>query len=146
VLQELRRLQGEAVRADTPAAAAQATAVSWLDVQETTLVGKVRHVGRNDEKRFRDSDDFLEQLNVDTYVSKSGRRGLIVRSVDSQLASSFGVAAGDVLLEVNGQKVESKAQAFSLGKAQYKRGVRTFVTKWLSGGQEVERIYQAPDK
>lgn len=147
VLHELRRLQGAgAVRPDAKTAGAQPMVMSWLDVQETTVVGKVRHIGRKDEKRFRESDDFLERLNVDTYVSKSGRRGLIVRSADAELASSFGVAPGDVLLELNGQKVESKAQAFSLGKEQYKRGVRTFVSKWLSGGQEVERIYQAPDK
>ena len=28
----------------------------------------------------------------------------------------------------------------------YQRGVRTFSTKWLSNGQVVERVYQAPNK
>lgn len=148
MLAELRRLQG---KSDTPArdpAAAQVptAAQPWVDVEETTLVGRVRHIGRKDQKRFADSDEWMEQVNFDTYISSRGRRGLIVRSVDSKLAASFGVAAGDVLIEVNGQKVESKAQAVSVGKAQYKRGVRTFVTKWLSNGQEVERTYQAPEK
>ena len=31
-------------------------------------------------------------------------------------------------------------------KKAYKRGVRTFTTKWLSNGQEIERVYQAPDR
>jgi hypothetical protein len=29
------------------------------------------------------------------------------------------------------------------GEGEYQKGVRTFVTKWLSGGQVVERTYQA---
>jgi hypothetical protein len=147
MLAELRRLQGQDATPRGPATAPAPTAAQpWVEVEETTMVGKVRHIGRKDQKRLSDSEDWMEQINVDTYVSSKGRRGLIVRSVDSKLAASFGVAAGDVLIEVNGQKVESKAQAMSVGKAQYKRGVRTFVTKWLSNGQEVERTYQAPDK
>jgi hypothetical protein len=47
---------------------------------------------------------------------------------------------------VNGRSVTSKGQAVNMVKKAYKRGVRTFTTKWLSNGQEVERVYQAPNK
>ena len=53
---------------------------------------------------------------------------------------------GEVLIEINSRKVESKAQAVSLVKADYNRGVRTFTTKWWANGQVVDRTYQAPDK
>ncbi len=147
ILKELRILQGRsgpASRTSSPVAAEAPT--SWMEVEETTLVGNVRHIGRKDQQRFRDgTDDLLEQLNVDTYVSSKGTRGLIVKGVDQRLASSFGVTPGEVLLEINGKKVESKAQAVSQVKADYKRGVRTFTTKWMANGQVVDRTYQAPE-
>ena len=31
-------------------------------------------------------------------------------------------------------------------KGEYKKGVRRYYTKWLSNGQVVERVYQAPTK
>jgi hypothetical protein len=31
-------------------------------------------------------------------------------------------------------------------KKDYKRGVRSYATKWLSNGQEVTRVYLAPNK
>ncbi|MBL9079827.1 MAG: hypothetical protein JNL08_20180 [Planctomycetes bacterium] len=151
VLRELRRLQEREGIAPTrqrePSAAAPKQG-TWLDVEETTRVNGVTHIGRKEAQRFEQSGDrFFEQLNVDTYVSKTGNlRGLIVRNVDPRLAQQFGVQAGEVLLEVNGRPVQTQAQAIQLGKADYKRGVRTFVTKWLTNGQVVERTYQAPDR
>ncbi|MGK0354192.1 MAG: hypothetical protein ACJAYX_004894, partial [Planctomycetota bacterium] len=40
----------------------------------------------------------------------------------------------------------SKAQAVNMVKKAYKRGVRSYSTKWLSNGQEVTRVYMAPNK
>ncbi len=149
VLQEMRRLQGRPVAGGNSGASGAATQSSgWIDVDETKMVGSVRQISKKDEERFRtNSDELFEQLNLDTYVSKSSNlRGLVVRNVDAQLASKFGVAAGEVLIEINGRPVQSKAQAVQLGKADYKRGVRTFATKWLANGAIVERTYQAPDR
>ncbi len=150
LLRELRRLQGrpdDDGSARTAAAQTPATS-TWMDVEETTRTGSVVNVGRSDERVFReDPDSFLSQLNFDTYMSqRSNTRGLILRGGDSKLAARFGVAAGEVLLEINGKKVESKAQAFANAKADYQRGVRTFHSKWLSNGQIVERTYQVPNK
>lgn len=147
ILKELRILQGRTGPVARNTAPAAVPATTWLEVEETTRRGNTWDIGRKDELRFRDqSDDFLEKLNVDPYVSRSGTRGLIVKGVDQKLASSFGVAPGEVLIEINGRKVESKAQAVSLVKGDYNRGVRTFATKWMSNGQVVDRTYQAPDK
>jgi hypothetical protein len=149
VLRELRALRGDRrpVRPSTETPAAGDT--KWVDTEETVLVGSVRHIGRKDAERFRDgADDLLDSLNVDNYVStkSNGVRGLIVKGVDPKLAASFGVGVGEVLLEINGRKVESKAQAVSQVKGDYKRGVRTFATKWLVNGEVVDRTIQAPDK
>lgn len=148
VLRELRRLEGRAADTPRPVAPAAGATPKWVDVQETTRVGAVVNIGRKDEQRFRDnSEEFLTQLNLDTYVSKSSSlKGLQVRNVDPQLATRFGVQQGDVLIELNGRAVQTKAQAMQMGKADYERGVRTFQTKWWSNGQVVERTYQAPDR
>ncbi|MBM4061586.1 MAG: hypothetical protein FJ265_10900 [Planctomycetes bacterium] len=147
---ELHRLGGVAPGAAGQPAGAEpsAPAGTWLEVDETTLAGNVRHIGRKLETRIRENPDELwEKVHVDTYVSKqSNRRGLQVRNIEPQVAAQFGVSQGDVLLEVNGRVVQTQAQALQFGKGEYKKGVRTFVTKWLSNGQVVERIYQAPDK
>ncbi len=148
VLQELRRLQGREGEVTTRDPAAGDAKGAWIDQEETTLVNGVRNIGRKDARRFEeDGDRLFEQLHVDTYVSKSSDlRGLVVRNVDPRLSQQFGVAAGEVLLEVNNRPVQTQAQALQLGKSDYNRGVRTFVTKWLANGQIVERTYQAPDR
>ncbi|MCB9877405.1 MAG: hypothetical protein H6835_07365 [Planctomycetes bacterium] len=148
VLVELRRLQGrETPRASTNASTANDN-LAWKDVEETTRFGNQFHIGRKDEERFRQgADDFLGGVYLDTYTSRhSSTRGLQVRQVDSKIAQSYGVVQGDVLLEINNRKVESKAQATNQVTRDYDRGVRTFTTKWLSNGQVVERVYQAPDR
>lgn len=149
VLRALRELQGRPTSARPVADRTEAPirSGSWREVEETTREGNTFHIGRNDEQRIRAGEDVFEQFSLDTYSSRSGNvTGLIVRNVDPQLAARFGVAAGEVLIEVNGKKVESKAQAIQTGKKDYQRGVRTFVTKWMVNGQVVERTYQAPDK
>jgi hypothetical protein len=149
VLEELHRLQGRSASEPSPTAAAKPAASSaWQDVPETTRTGNQWQLSRKDEQRIRENPDQLfEQFSVETYVGRSGAvRGVTFRSVEPQLAQRFGVAPGEVLIEVNGRTVESKAQALQFGKADYGRGVRTFVTKWLSNGQVVERVYQAPDR
>jgi hypothetical protein len=147
VMQELRRLQGRSPgKADKPDANKPVAANNWVEQQVTTRLDNKWNIGRDDEKVFREQPDQLfEQVNAETWVSRTGKdRGVMVRNADPQLAQRFGVVAGDVLIEVNGRKVESKAQAMQFGKADYNRGVRTFTTRWLSNGQVVERVYQAP--
>lgn len=148
VARELRRLRGREAETEASGPAAGPVANAWREVEETTRFGNEIHIGRKDEARFREhSDDLYEQVNLDTWVSReSSMTGLIVRNIDPQLKARFGIAEGEVLLEVNGRKVASKAQALQFGKADYKRGVRTFTTKWLANGQIVERVYQAPNK
>jgi len=150
VIEELRRLQGRSGpdSETVPAVPSASASIQWQEVAETTRVGQAWQVSRKDEQRFRENPDQLfEQFSVDTYVGRSGSiRGVTFRSVEPQLAQRFGVSAGEVLIEVNGRTVESKAQALQFGKTDYNRGVRTFTTKWLSNGQIVERVYQAPDR
>jgi hypothetical protein len=62
-----------------------------------------------------------------------------VRNVDAKLAKTLGIAAGEVLIEINGRAVRSRNEALDIGKGDYKRGVRTFTTKWLANGAVVER-------
>ncbi len=120
---------------------------TWREVENTTRFGNQWHIGRNDERSFSDPDEFFSSVYVDTYVSKSSKlRGLSVRNIQPKIAAKYGVQAGDVLIQVNGRSVTSKGQAVNMVKKAYKRGVRTFTTKWLSNGQEVERVYQAPNK
>ncbi len=147
VLRELLRLQGRGGPVAPRAVAAPTAVGQWMDVPETTRIGNVVNIGRDDEKRFRDNDDFFDQVYVDTYVSRDGSmRGLIVKNVDAEIGRKFGVSAGEVLIEVNGKKVESRGQAIQAGKKDYQRGVRTFVTKWLVNGAVIERTIQAPDR
>lgn len=147
VLVALRKLQGRSgervARSDEP----ESNQNQWREVEETTRIGDQIHIGRKDEQRFRSSGDFFNDVYVDTYVSKtSSLRGVSVRSVQPKLAQTYGIQTGDVLLEVNSRKITSKAQATNMVKKDYQRGVRTFSTKWLSNGQVVERVYQAPDQ
>lgn len=152
VLAEMRKLQGRSApvaQESGGGVASRSGGATWIDQMETTRSGNVVNIGREDETRLRErSEEMFAQMDVDTYVSKSSDlKGIYIRSAEPQLAARLGVSAGDVLLEVNGRKVESKAQAIQTGKSDYNRGVRTFVTKWLtSSGQMVERTYQAPDR
>lgn len=149
LVQELQRLRGDsgsAIQAKPDAkVAGVADQPDYPDVEETTLVGGVRVLGRRQEQRFREnSDEVWQRIQLDTYQSRtSTTRGLQVRSVDPAIAAEFGVVQGDVLLEVNGHPVRSQAEALRFGESEYGKGVRTFVTKWLSAGQVVERTYQA---
>jgi hypothetical protein len=118
----------------------------WVDVEETKRIDNVWNIGRNDEKSFVDNDEkFLEQINLDTYKSRfDGTTGVKVVNIDSQIGNRFGIQSGDVLLSVNGEEVRNKPEAISVVKRQYNRGTRQFVARFLSGGQIVERTYQAP--
>lgn len=147
VLLALRQLQGREGDPQRPVAKKPENSVGWREVENTTRIGNQWHIGKKDERSFRDPDEFFSSVYVDTYVSKSSKlRGLSVRNIQPKMAAKFGVTAGDVLIEVNGRAVTSKGQAVNMVKKAYKRGVRTFTTKWLSNGQEIERVYQAPNK
>jgi len=145
VLRAVRQLQNREVDVSREPKAEAGN--QWLDVENTTKVGNTFHIGRNDEQLFRDPKGLFGSVHFDTYVSKySDARGLIIRNVDKQLAKTFGLQSGEVILTINGRKVRSKAQAANLVKRSYERGVRTFTTTWWSNGQEIERVYQAPDR
>ncbi|MEY4673959.1 MAG: hypothetical protein RL148_1743 [Planctomycetota bacterium] len=118
----------------------------WVDVEETKRIDNVWNIGRNDERSFRENDEgFLEQINLDTYQSRfDGTKGVKVVNIDNQISNRFGIQSGDVLLSVNGEEVRNKSEAISVVKRQYNRGSRTFVARFLSAGQIVERTYQAP--
>ena len=149
VMKELleQRRAGRAVSgAGEETASAPADAGQWVDVEETKRIDNVWNIGRNDEKSFVDNDEkFLEQINLDTYKSRfDGTTGVKVVNIDSQIGNRFGIQSGDVLLSVNGEEVRNKPEAISVVKRQYNRGTRQFVARFLSGGQIVERTYQAP--
>lgn len=147
VLIALRKLQGRSGERGSSAERPTAAANEWRDVEETTRFGNQFHIGRKDEAQFRSSGDFFNNVYVDTYVSKTSKlRGVSVRSVEPKLAQSYGIQTGDVLLKVNNRPITSKAQATNMVKKDYQRGVRTFSTEWLSNGQVVQRVYQAPDR
>jgi hypothetical protein len=146
LLAEIRSLQGRAApTASNGTPVPISNSGVWIDLPETKVVNGVTQVSKKDEERFRDPDELLSQIHVDTYAGKSVK-GLIVRNVDSKLAKTFGIAAGEVLIEINGRAVRSRSEALELGKGDYRRGVRTFVTKWLANGAVIERTYQAPDR
>ena len=150
VLLALRRLQGSESDAGSESKKTGGLAAKpnqWREVENTTRYGDQFHIGRKDERSFRDTDEFFSSVHVDTYVSKSSSmRGLSVRNIKSDVAQKFGVQTGDVLIEVNNRPVSSKAQAVNMVKKDYGRGVRSFSTKWLSNGQVVNRVYLAPAK
>jgi hypothetical protein len=147
VLLSLRRMQGREGDSKSTTVKPTAKPNQWREVENTTRYGNEFHIGRKDETSFRDPDQFFSSVHVDTYVSKtSSMRGLSVRNIKSDVAQKFGVQTGDVLLEVNNRKVSSKAQAVNMVKKDYKRGVRSYATKWMSNGQEVTRVYLAPNK
>ncbi|MCA8950382.1 MAG: hypothetical protein KDE27_12825 [Planctomycetes bacterium] len=148
VLRELNKFYGEKVTENAGGGSQTASAKSeWIPTDETKIVGNVTHIGRKDQSSFDNEDKFFEKVYFDNYTSRySNRRGIQVTNVEPQLAAKYGVAQGDVLLSVNDRQVKTKAQAVKFGKDEYKKGVRTFVTVWLSAGQEVERVYQMPDK
>ena len=147
LLEELRKVQGRA--APTPnsntAVSSSNPGNAWIDVPETKVVNGVTQVSKKDEERFRSPDEILSQIHVDTYSGKTVK-GLIVRNVDAKLAKTFGIAPGEVLIDINRRAVRSRSEALEIGKSDYKRGARTFVTKWLANGAVIERTYQAPDR
>jgi len=146
LLAELRSMQGRAAptaSSDTPVLSP--TPGAWIDMPETKVVNGVTHISKKDEERFSNPDELLSQIHVDTYSGKSVK-GLIVRNVDAKLARTLGIAAGEVLIELNGRAVRSRSEALEIGKGDYKRGVRTFATKWLANGAVIERTWQAPDR
>lgn len=146
VLRALRQLQGREGESALQNSS-KPTGNAWLDVENTTRVGNTFHIGRNDEQTFHNPKDLFASVHFDTYVSKySDVRGLIVRTVQNELAQSYGVQTGDVLLKINGRSISSKAQAANMIKRSYERGVRRFTTTWWSNGHEVERVYQARDR
>ena len=123
---------------------------TWIDVEETRAVRPGQwHISRDDDDFLRENaqEVFNKDVSLRSYVSKGGTvRGLQVTRVSPRLAR-FGVQQGDVILELNGVPVSSKAQALKVGKEQHRQGVRTFRAKIMSRwGKIEERTYHTPDK
>lgn len=147
VVEIQRRDDQRATASRTPTATAPNA--GWRDVEETTLIGNKVIVSRKDQQMMQQAPEtFLDRVNVDAYVSRtgSGLRGLRVLNVAPEISSRYGVQSNDVILSVNGEPVSTKADAIAVGKRQYNRGVRTFVVRLLSDGREVERVVEAPDR
>ncbi|MEC7583248.1 MAG: hypothetical protein VYE77_02940 [Planctomycetota bacterium] len=149
VLKQIANVNGrDPNRMRGPGTGEQAVSSKWRDVQETTEIEGVFHIGSNDRESFaKNENDFLSQINVSSYQSPLGTRlrGLRVMDISPEIRGRFGVQRGDVILSVNGKPVSTKAQAISVGKRLHQRGVRRFTVRLLSNGQEIERVYQAPD-
>jgi hypothetical protein len=121
----------------------------WIETEETKKIDSTWHIGSNDVKHFQENRDaLLEGVNLEGYQSQFGSdmRGVRIANIDPGLSQRYGVQQGDVLLDVNGEKVRSRADALQVGQQQYNRGVRTFDVHFLSNGQVVTRTYQAPDR
>jgi hypothetical protein len=121
----------------------------WRDVEETTLVGNKVIVSRKDQQMMQQAPEtFLDRVNVDAYVSRtgSGLRGLRVLNVAPEISTRYGIQSNDLILSVNGEPVSTKADAIAVGKRQYGRGVRTFIVRMISDGREIERVIEAPDR
>lgn len=147
VLKQIAEVSGRDLGRLAPADATDAVS-QWKDVQQTTEINGVFHIGSTDRDSFaKDENDFLSQINVSSYQSPLGskRRGLRVMNISPEIRGRFGVQPGDLILSVNGRPVSTKAQAISVGKRMHQRGVRRFTVRLLSNGQEIERVYQAPD-
>ncbi len=146
-----------AVSADTAprprgeATAAQAPGGQWQDVGARTKAVEPGqwHISRQDNEMLtRQAEEvFHQDISLRTYTSRSGSiRGVIVNKVSPRM-QRFGVQAGDVLLELNGVPVRSKAEALSVGKKQYRAGVRAFTAKILNRyGRIEERTYYVPNE
>ena len=122
-----------------------------MDVPETRQVTPGEFmISRQDDTLIRqDPQKLLDQVTIRTYRSSTGNRsrnGVQLLNVDPELGRRFGVHSGDVILEVNGTPVTSRAQAVDVGTKQYQKGVRLFRVRMMSMGRIEERIYRAPDK
>lgn len=145
---QLRR-EGAARLQEVQQQAVEQPSSQWKDVLETERIDGIYNVGRNDEAMFGSEEEALRHINVDSYVSRtgSGMRGLRVMNVSPEIQSRFGVQVGELILSVNGEPVRTKAEAITVGKRLYNRGVRRFTVRFINtGGQEIERTYQAPDR
>ena len=117
---------------------------AWVEVDDTQKINGRWQVGRKDQAMFNGDAKFFEQnVNAESYT-RGSVRGLMIRNVNPQIASRFGISPGEVLIEVNGEHVETRADAMAVGKRQYDRGTRTFVATFLSNGQRIDRTYQMP--
>ncbi len=130
----------------------------WRDPGALTkkMGEKLWMVSKKDNQELSSSyDKFMKKMSVEDYVGyladpkASGKRrkitGVTIRRVPPE-AKRFGVRRGDVLIAVNGTPVKGRASAISLGKEQYRRGVRTFELTFLSQGKKEVRTYQVHDK
>lgn len=133
------------------AAPAAAPAGQWVDVGEHTRTVRPGHwhISRSDDRYLEENAQriFNEDVTLQSYSSQSGNvHGVRVAKISAQL-ERFGVQAGDVLLELNGVPVRSKAEALSIGKKQYQQGQRVFRARILNRyGRVEERTYYAPEK
>jgi hypothetical protein len=131
-----------AAQAAAPAAPV-ASASRWVEVEETRKIDNAFQVARKEN-----ADELMGQVHADTYTSRTGgsTKGVVIRNISAAVSARFGVLQNDVVLAINGEAVSTRSEAIAVGKRQYERGQRTFVVRFLSNGQEIERTYQLPDR
>lgn len=124
--------------------------VSWVPVRETRRVGDGWFISRADDEMIRQNpEELLAKVQIRTYSSPTGatpHRGIRIVDVDPELGRRFGVRRGDVILEVNGIPVKSRAEAIDVGTQLSRRGVTVFRVRIMSMGRIEERTYTAPDR
>lgn len=141
VMQALRESRGlkpstDAKVADAPPNQNGPDIGDWQNPQDTREIspGQV-HVSRRDYDYIRDNADkvFNEEVALRTWKARVGNyEGLLVDRVSPRL-QAVGIQPGDVILSVNGEKVKSKANAYSVARRQYDGGTRRFLVEILSG-------------
>lgn len=147
---DVLRTDARRVGAASPSTTAPVTSGSWQEYEETKLVGSTVHISRKDQAMMQsNADALLDRVNVEPWSSRtgSGARGLRFVNVAPDVANRFGVQQGDLLISVNGESVSTRAEAITVGKRLYNRGVRSFTARFLSSdGRQFDRVYQAPDR
>lgn len=138
---------------------AKRTAVQWVDLgdEKSKEINNVWHISRKDELWFSENYDrsLAEDLHVEPYhgsrrikdpaTGKEVGSGLQVTRVGSSL-QRFGIQPGDLLIDLNGVPISSKAQLVKVGREMYDNGTREFTARILSRGEFVTKTYRVPDR
>ena len=121
----------------------------WQPVEHTSEIDGRIHIGTRDREVFRRDPNriFNQDIGTESWRSANGQlRGVRITKLAPGY-DSYGLEEGSIIIALNGQPVTSKEQAYKLGKAEYRRGVRSFVIEFLTPlGGRTSRTYVAPDE
>lgn len=144
----IERRPGDAAAVEEPMAPAQSS--GWVEQAETSEIAPGRfNIGTRDSELFARNGQrvFNEDIGTADWTSSTGSlRGVRITKLAPGY-DRFGVAENDILIELNGEPVRTKAEAIRIGKDLYKRGVRQFDGVFLTPtGRRYNRTYVAPDQ